>query len=64
MSAPVVVYRDERAYVDRSTLARLTGRSEHTIRLRCPVARRRGKTPLYDCFAEVERLSTIPQRNR
>lgn len=34
---PIVQRLDESTLVDRRSLAKLTGRSVHTIRLRCPV---------------------------
>lgn len=51
--------------VDRATLAALSGRSEHTIRARCPVAGRdeQGR-PLYDAYVCEWVLSLIPTRRR
>lgn len=49
---------------DREALAYLTGRSVHTIRARCEVVARRGRTPLYDVLAEAQRLDLIPTRSR
>lgn len=61
---PIVRYRDGRALVDRATLARLTGRSERTIREHCPVADRDGIRPLYDAQQCGVILAAVPRRNR
>lgn len=51
--------------VDREALAMITGRSVHTIRARCTVARRHWDgSPLYNVEAEVQRLAKIPTRRR
>lgn len=49
---------------DREALMMLTGRSVHTIRARCVVVKYRDRVPLYDIFAEAERLAAIPIRVR
>ncbi|SDZ55319.1 hypothetical protein SAMN05216215_109719 [Saccharopolyspora shandongensis] len=63
---PIVRYRDGRALVDRSSLAKLTGRSVHTIRGTCPIADRDRSTgrPLYDAQQCAQILATIPARDR
>lgn len=61
---PVVLYRGGRALVDRASLARLFGRSEHTIRLRCPVAKHHQGRALYDVEQCHVILAAIPVRNR
>ncbi|MGW1679376.1 hypothetical protein [Saccharopolyspora sp. NPDC002376] len=62
---PIVRYRDGRALVDRGSLARLSGRSVHTIRQSCPVAdRTRDDRPLYDAEQCRVILAAIPTRNR
>jgi len=58
----VVVFDGDRILIDRKTLATLTGRSEHTIRARCPVARRKGIRPLYDVEVCEKILADIPTR--
>lgn len=58
----IVDITPERALVDRQTLARLTGRSVHTIRLRCPVAEYRNRRALYDVGACEQILKQIPTR--
>lgn len=60
---PIVRYRDGRALVDRVSLARLSGRSVHTIRGACPVADRdRTGRPLYDAQQCAQILAAIPTR--
>lgn len=61
---PLVRYTDAGALVDRATLARLTGRSAHTIRGACPVAEYRGIRPLYDARQCAEILAGKATRNR
>lgn len=59
MTRHIVVYEPGRTLVDRQTLAQLTGRSVHTIRLRCPVAEYRDGKALYDidqCEAHLAKL--------
>jgi hypothetical protein len=62
---PVVVPQPGRVLIDRQTLARLTRRSVHTIRARCPVAARdpHGR-PLYDMDQAEAILKDIPTRRR
>lgn len=51
--------------VDREALALLTGRSVHTIRMRCEVyTQHRSGRPLYDMERAVTRLAEIPTRRR
>ncbi|PKW14135.1 hypothetical protein A8926_1728 [Saccharopolyspora spinosa] len=61
---PIARYRDGRALVDRASLARLTGRSVHTIRRACPIADRDRSTgrPLYDTQQCNTILNSIPTR--
>lgn len=63
---PIIIYRDSgRApLVDRQTLAYITGRSVHTIRLRCPIAERRDGRALYDLDQAEAVLNAIPTRRR
>lgn len=60
----VVDITPDRALIDRQTYARLSGRSIHTIRLRCPVAEYRNGRALYDMEACEKVLSMIPTRTR
>ena len=61
----IVRYRDGRALVDRATLARLSGRSVHTIRGACPVADRdRTGRPLYDAQHCAQILAAVRTRKR
>ncbi|MGW1678519.1 hypothetical protein [Saccharopolyspora sp. NPDC002376] len=63
--APIVHYTDRSALVDRATLARLLGRSVHTIRAACTVAdRSKDGRPLYDAKACAEQLARVATRNR
>ncbi|RKT85615.1 hypothetical protein SAMN05421805_12782 [Saccharopolyspora antimicrobica] len=61
---PIVRYRDGRTLLDRASLARLSGRSVHTIRGACPVADRDRSTgrPLYDAQQCAQILAAIPTR--
>lgn len=60
----VVRYQNGRALVDRGTLARLLGRSVHTIRARCtPAATVQGR-PVYDADECARILAAIPTRRR
>ena len=60
----VVVYREGAALVDRQTLAKLTGRSEETIRKKLvPVEYRHGKA-LYDAFQAEEILTATRQQGK
>ncbi|MER7078145.1 MULTISPECIES: hypothetical protein [Bacteria] len=65
MSRPPIVRRvNGRTLVDRSSLARLTGRSVHTIRGACPVADRdRTGRPLYDAQQCAQILATTTRRS-
>src|SRR5690606_187887 len=60
----VVVHEGERMLIDRQTLAQLTGRSEHTIRARCPIERHERGKALYDAMRCEEILNRIPTRTR
>lgn len=60
----VVVHEDKRMLIDRQTLAQLTGRSEHTIRARCPVERHHRGKALYDAMRCEQILAAIPTRTR
>jgi hypothetical protein len=60
----IVLTNHDPVLVDREALMMLTGRSVHTIRLRCAVYRYRGKRPLYDLHRELARLAAIPTRQR
>lgn len=64
MTRHVVIYEPDRTLIDRQTLARLTGRSMHTIRLRCPVAEYRDGRALYDADQVEKILNTIEARRR
>jgi hypothetical protein len=60
----VVVYREGSALVDRQTLAKLTGRSEETIRKKIvPVEYQQGKA-LYDAFLAEETLAGTRQQGK
>jgi hypothetical protein len=60
----IVVHQQSRSLIDRQTMALLTGRSVHTIRLCCPVAEYlRGKA-LYDVDECEKILNSIPMRQR
>jgi hypothetical protein len=58
----VILYEKDRTLIDRQTFAKLTGRSVHTIRLRCPVAEYRDGRALYDMDACEKILKDIPTR--
>lgn len=60
----IVMAKRGTVLVDREALAMVTGRSIHTIRLRCPVAGYRAGRALYDLEREVERLAAIRTRRR
>lgn len=60
----VVVHQEGRSLIDRQTMARLTGRSVHTIRLRCPVVEYRDGKALYDIDVCEDILSKLPIRQR
>lgn len=56
----VVIYERDRTLIDRQTLAKLSERSVHTIRARCPVAEHRHGKALYDleeCAAILDRVT-------
>ncbi|MEV5538490.1 hypothetical protein AB0L13_16665 [Saccharopolyspora shandongensis] len=63
---PIVHYRDGRTLVDRKTLARLLGRSVHTIRKRCPVVDRDDQSgrPLHDAQQCAAILGQVQTRQR
>ena len=58
----VVVYIEQRAFVDRQTLAVLTGRSVHTIRARCRIVGHKDGKALYDAEECEVQLAEIPTR--
>lgn len=60
----IVEHHNGRAYVDRRTLARLLGRSVHTIRARCTVQWHTNGRAMYDAEACERVLSDIPTRDR
>lgn len=60
----VVAYADGKALIDRQSMAMLTGRSVHTIRLRCPVAEYRDGKALYDIDVCEDILNKLPIRRR
>ncbi|MGW5645048.1 hypothetical protein ACWEV3_40905 [Saccharopolyspora sp. NPDC003752] len=63
--APIVRYTNRGALVDRATLARLLGRSVHTIRAACTVVDRdKDGRPLYDAKTCAEQLAKVATRNR
>ena len=62
--SPIVRYTDGRALVDRRTLARLSGRSVHTIRARCPVTQHHDGRALYDAEQCRQILAEITPRRR
>ena len=67
MKDPVVIYRDggQTRLVDRRTLAMVTGRSVHTIRLRCSIATYHDDgRALYDLDQAQQVLAAIPTRRR
>lgn len=64
MRIPVVLFERGRMLVDRRSLAELTGRSVHTIRLRCPQAGYRDGIAVYDAEFCEQLLGEIPQRQR
>lgn len=60
----IVLSHHDPVLVDREALVALTGRSEHTIRLRLtPVKYRHGRA-MYDMEQAVATLDTIPTRRR
>lgn len=59
---PIIRYEPDRVLIDRQTLARLTGRSVHTIRARCAVVSHRDGRALYDMEAAVLTLDNTPTR--
>ncbi|MCP2261072.1 hypothetical protein LX15_004792 [Streptoalloteichus tenebrarius] len=62
---PLVIREGGRVLVDRVTLARISGRSVHTIRARCPIEfRHRDGRPLYDAARCRAILDGIPERRR
>ncbi|MEV0085246.1 hypothetical protein [Saccharopolyspora sp. NPDC050642] len=63
---PIVRYTNGRTLVDRASLARLTGRSVHTIRGACPIADRDRSTgrPLYDAQQCAQILALTATRAR
>jgi hypothetical protein len=58
----VIIYEPGRVLIDRQTLARLTGRSVHTIRARCPVAAHRDGRALYDMDQAEAILGSLATR--
>lgn len=54
----------ERVLIDRQTLARLMGRSEHTIRAQCPVVCYRDGKAMYDMDACDKLLKDKAKRQR
>lgn len=54
----------ERVLIDRQTLAKLTGRSQETIRKRCDVVEYRDGKALYDMNAAEKKLKKVPARDR
>ena len=60
----VIVYREGHALIDRQTMAKLTGRSVHTIRFRCPVAEYVEGKALYDIDVCEDILNKLPIRKR
>ncbi len=60
----IVVKRGDKALIDRQTMAKLTGRSVHTIRFRCPVAEYVDGKALYDIDVCEPILAAIPVRKR
>lgn len=64
MTRHVIRYEPDRVLIDRQTLARLTGRSVHTIRARCTVVTHREGKALYDMHACEHVLDEIGKRKR
>lgn len=60
----VVVHEPDRMLIDRQTLAKLTGRSVHTIRARCPIERHKDGKALYDAERCEAILADIEDRKR
>jgi len=61
----VVLRQPDRVLMDRAALAQWTGRSVHTIRLRCAVVDRGADNrALYDATASAELLRSVPARQR
>lgn len=60
----VVVYRDGRALVGRSTLAELSGRPIPTIRVHCTVVDHEQGQALYDMEDALAALAAVPTRRR
>jgi hypothetical protein len=57
-----VIYEENRVLIDRQTLAKLTGRSVHTIRAKCPVAGHRQGKAVYDMDECDDILNAVPTR--
>lgn len=67
MKAPVVVYRDGIALLDRQTMAHLADRSVHTIRAKCPIAEHHLGRAMYameECLAILAAIPTRRPRDR
>jgi hypothetical protein len=62
MTRHVVIYEPDRTLIDRQTLAKLTGRSVHTIRAKCPIADHRQGKAVYDMEECAAILNEIPTR--
>lgn len=62
MKRHVVIYEQDRTLMDRRTFAELSGRSVHTVRMKCPVAEHRGGRALYDMEQCAAILEGVPTR--
>lgn len=60
----IVLTHADPVLVDREALIHLTGRSRHTIRLRCKVVRYSRGRALYDMEQALATLEAIPTRGR
>lgn len=58
----IVLAKADPVLVDREALIHLTGRSKHTIRLRCTVVRYSRGRALYAMEEAVATLAAIPTR--
>lgn len=62
MKNPVVVYRGDKALLDRQSMAHVAERSVHTIRARCPISEHHLGRAMYDMEHCLSILADIPTR--
>jgi hypothetical protein len=61
---PAYVALGGRQYFDRHSLSAITGRSVHTIRVRCPIAFHHAGKAMYDMELCMDLLQGIATRQR